>query len=599
MYAVALRVSRRPPTCPAPRSRAVVSSCRPSPRPSAPWWCGPAPFALGCLALLLATGCRSSTPADPSKPHIQVLRPGQNWHPRTLDLTEADERQIEAHARFAAGLVDELNEDSESALAHYLVAIENDPTNDDLTVDVARKLVELHRVDEARQLLERSVARKDASGLVWGWLGLVHKVQGRAEAAQAAQREAIRRLPSSILGYQNLAQIYLEGGQLAAAVGILEEAARQPDTDTRFLIVLADILGTVQQLKDPAIGNLKPRILALLDRAAAMKPEKPPEVLQLADLYQVYGEGAKALPLYQGLLESDPDLPGLRERLAEVYLRTADREKAAEQLRIVVTRQPTNPLLHYYLGVLALEGRRFDEAVSEFNQVLILRPDNEAIYYDLAIAHLSHNRPEEALAVLDRARAKFRLSFQVEFYTAAALSELKRYEDAIKHYTAAEVVAAATAPDQLTALFYFQSGVAYERLKRYDDAAVQFEKAVELKPDFADALNYLGYMWAERGTNLPRARELIQKAVELEPENGAFLDSLAWVLHQLDRSAEALPLQLKAMELTKEPDATLHEHLGDILLKLGRKEEARKAWQRAQELEPKPEVAEKIRQLGS
>ena len=553
------------------------------------------PALAGCVAVLLAlggTGCQSSAPGS-GKP--RVLRAGQSYASRELELSEADERQIEAHARFAAGIVEELSEAPEAALAHYRIAIEKDPANEALTIDVVRKLVELRRFEDARQILERSTAQPGASGLLFGWLGTVYKLQGNPNAAIRAHQEAVRRMPHNLASYQGLAQVYIEGGQLSDALGVLEEASKQPDVDTAFLVALADTLGALQATRNPAIGDLRPRILSLLERAAALKPTEPAEVLRLADLYQIFGETSKSLPLYQRLLESAPDLPGLRERLAAVYLRTDNREKAAEQLEALSRSQPTNPLPHYYLGVFALEAKRYDEAVSAFNKVLLLRPDNEPIYFDLALAHLSHRRPQEALAILDRARAKFRPSFRLEFYTAAALTDLKRYEQAIRHYTAAEVIAGATDPEELTYIFYFQSGVAYERAKRFDDAAVQFEKAVELKPDFGEALNYLGYMWAERGTNLERAYELIKKAVDLEPDNDAFLDSLAWVLHQLGRSAEALPHQLRAVELAKdEPDATLFEHLGDIYQKLGKIEEARKAWQRAQEIEPKPEVAKKL-----
>lgn len=547
---------------------------------------------------LTGSGCRTAASGRaPGEPRIQVLRPGQSLDTRPLELDPADERRIEAHARFSAGLVEELDGAPEAALAHYLVAIEADPANEELALDVARKLIELRRLEEARRILERTIAREDASGLAWGMLGTVHGLAGRPEAAVSAHREAIRRTPRNVAGYRALAQVYLEVGQLNQAVGVLEEAADQADIQPRFLLTLAEGLGALQQLKDPSIGDLKPRILRLLGRAADLRPTEPSEVLRLADLFQLFGEGTKALPLYQGLLEAHPDLPGLRERLADVYLRTDNKAKAVEQLRILSERQPTNPLPQYYLGVLALEAKQYDDAVSAFNRVLILRPDNESIYYDLALANLSHNQAAEALAVLDRARAKFRASFQLEFYSAVAMTELKRYEEAIRHYTAAEVIAGATAPENLTYLFYFQSGVAYERAKQYDDAAVQFEKAVELKPDFGEALNYLGYMWAERGTNLERARELIQRAVELEPDNGAFLDSLAWVLHQLGRSAEALPLQLRSIELIEEPDATLEDHLGDIYFKLGRIEDARKAWQRSLAIEVKTEVEKKLREL--
>lgn len=554
----------------------------------------------GALILAFLAGCQSRPPAsEPSgqaKP--KVLRAGQRWNARLLGLSPEDERQAEAHARFAAGVVAEYSDDPEGALVHFKAAIAQDPDNEELTLDVARKLIELRRLPEARQLLEQSARRPHASGLVCGLLGTVCALQNDSPAAIAANRQAIERTPQEIAAYHNLAQIYLEAGQVRDALDVLDVAANQPDTDSTFLIVLADSLGQIHQLKQADVGDLRPRILALLDRAASREPQRPVEVLRLADLYQLFGEGTKSLPLYQRLLETAPDLPGLRERLTDVYLRIDDREKAAEQLRILARDQPTNPLPHYYLGVIALEARRYEEAISAFNQVLILRPQNPAIYFDLAVAHLSHQRPQDALAILDRARAQFRPSFRLEFYSAAALTELKRYEEAIRHFTAAEVIAGATEPAQLTALFFFQSGIAYERAKRYDDAAVQFERALELKPDFAEALNYLGYMWAEQGTNLERAHGMILKAVELEPNNPAFLDSLAWVLHQLGRSQEALPHQIRAVELSTEPDAVLYEHLGDIYDRLGRRDEAREAWRRSLKIEAKPELEQKLKNAG-
>ncbi len=559
------------------------------------------PAVLLFLALLLAAGgltpgCRSSQTAS-SEP--QIVRPGKSWRTPSRRLTAQDERTIEAHARFSAGIIAELENDIEGALAHYRAAIQNDPENEELTLDIARKFIEMRRLEDARQLLESSARRRDASGLVWGLLGSVYTLQGNPDAAIRANQQAIRRMPAEISAYQNLAQIYVEAGQATNALAVLEQAAAQPDADSAFLILLANTLGVLQQLDDPAVGNLRPRILELLDRAAALEPEDPVEILRLADLYQLLDQTEKSLPLYQHLIETDPDLPGLRERLTDVYLRLDDREKAVEQLRILANSQPANPLPHFYLGMLALDARRFDEAIAAFSRVLVLRPDNPAIYYELAIAHLSHDQPEQALDILARARARFRPSFQLEYLSALANLELQRYSEAIRNFTAAEVIGGATAPERLTALFYFQSGVAYERANDYDDAAVQFQRAIELQPDFAEALNYLGYMWAEQGMNLDHAHDLIRRAVEIEPDNDAFLDSLAWVLHQMGRSDEALPHQLRAIELSEEPDPTLYEHLGDIYLRLGRPHEAREAWLKAQSVEPKPELERKLRELDA
>jgi tetratricopeptide (TPR) repeat protein len=549
------------------------------------------------VILSMAPACRTARSTHAGE--VRVLRAGQHWESKGLELTAAEERMIDAHAHFAAGVVRELEDATEAALVHYQAALEKDPENEELTLDVIRKLVELRRLEDARRLLERATRSPDTSGMLWGLLGTIYSLQGNPDDATAAHQEAIRRMPGNIQSYQNLAQIYLEAGQATNALAVLEKAAHVPEADTTFLIVLANTLGVLQQTRDPAVGNLRPRIIALLDRAAAQEPEEPEEILRLADLYQLFGEGTKSIPLYERLLASDPDLPGLRERLAQIYLQQDNRDKAVEQLRALAVNQPGNPLPHYFLGVLALEAKQFQDASDAFNRVLVLRPDNQAIYFELAVAHLSNQKPEEALSILKRARDRFRPSFQLEFYSALASMDLERYEDAIRHFTAAEVIAGATAPDYLTPVFYFQSGVAHERAKRLDDAAVQFLKAIELKPDFADALNYLGYMWAEVGTNLERAHELIQKAVEIEPDNAAFLDSLAWVLHQMGRSEEALPHQVRAVELTKEPDATLLEHLGDIYQRIGKIDEARKAWQRALEVVPKPEVEKKLRETAA
>jgi tetratricopeptide (TPR) repeat protein len=101
-------------------------------------------------------------------------------------------------------------------------------------------------------------------------------------------------------------------------------------------------------------------------------------------------------------------------------------------------------------------------------------------------------------------------------------------------------------------------------------------------------------MWADRGENLAEARQFIERALEIEPDNPAYLDSLAWVLFKQGAHAQALEHQLRALKLTPEPDATLLDHLGDIYAALGRLAEARAAWQKSLEVEANPEVEKKL-----
>src|SRR5262249_30577624 len=148
----------------------------------------------------------------------------------------------------------------------------------------------------------------------------------------------------------------------------------------------------------------------------------------------------------------------------------------------------------------------------------------EQVYYDLAGLKLSLKKPEEALALMEKARARFKLSFPMEFFTGLAYSapSIKNYPEALKYLTSAEAIAKATEPARLNYLFYFQLGATHERNGDLGQAEKCFREALKLNPDDSETLNYLGYMWADRGVNLGEARTLIEKAVQLEPDNGAF-----------------------------------------------------------------------------
>jgi tetratricopeptide (TPR) repeat protein len=289
----------------------------------------------------------------------------------------------------------------------------------------------------------------------------------------------------------------------------------------------------------------------------------------------------------------------VRANLASIYLRGRDHKGAEEQLEAILRDDPTNPQVHYYLGRLALDDKKPAEAADHLSKTILLSPDLESGYYFLALAQIDLNRTNEALATLSKARERFQQSFTLEFYTGLAYSREKAYAEAFKHFLAAEVIAKATDPGQLNEGFYFELGATSERKGDYAQAEQYFEKSLQFAPDFAEALNYLGYMWAEHGVKLEKARELIEKAVKAEPKNAAYLDSMAWVLFKLNQPQEALPYALKAAELSEEPDATLYDHLGDIYAALKQPEKAREAWRKSLGLETSEEVRKKLEASGS
>jgi tetratricopeptide (TPR) repeat protein len=508
------------------------------------------------------------------------------------------EKLAEAHAHYAAGVIHEMEGDTEAALQEYYQAALNDPADTALVLEVARRFGQNKQPEKAVEVLSRAAAQPDASGAVFSRLGFLYAQLGKFDQAIAANRAAICKSPDSLVGYQNLFLNYLQTKQPPAALKVLDEAAQRPDASLEFLLGLAELY-TSFSLKNPAQkAGVKVKALAVLNRAEKLKPSGTAQRVQLAESFNSLGEMAKAAQLYLDLLKKLPDRTSLRDqihaRLTEIYLRGQDHKRAVGQLEAILRDDPTNPQAHYFLGTIAYADKKPAEAVEHLSKTILLSKDFEQAYYDLALAQISLNKTSDALATLGRARERFTQNFVLELLSAMAFSAQKAYPEALQHYTAAEVIAKATDSKRLNEEFYFQVGATCERKGDYAEAERNFEKSLQLAPNFAEALNYLGYMWAERGTNLDKARGLIEKALKVEPKNAAYLDSLGWVLFKLSQPKEALPYVLKAAELSEKPDATVCDHLGDIYAALHEMEKARESWHKSLSLEANEEVRKKL-----
>ncbi len=201
----------------------------------------------------------------------------------------------------------------------------------------------------------------------------------------------------------------------------------------------------------------------------------------------------------------------------------------------------------------------------------------------LASLLFDQNRDEEAIAILESVAES-----DPSYFTREALGRARffreNWEGALPFYTqlvdslSEEELTANPTPLRLR-------GIIYERLDRWSEAEADFERVLRYQPDDVDTLNYLGYTWVDRGEKLDRAFTLIERAVELEPDSGAIVDSLGWAHYKLGRYGEAKTHLERAVVLSPW-SATIIDHLGDVYWRLGRKREATYQWQRALEYDP-------------
>ena len=210
----------------------------------------------------------------------------------------------------------------------------------------------------------------------------------------------------------------------------------------------------------------------------------------------------------------------------------------------------------------------------------------------LATLYLRRDDDDEALSILEKSYARNPINATRETLGRVRIFR-ENYEEALPVY---DSLLASLSDEDLKAdvepLYY--RAICYERLDQWDKSVVDFRRVLEIDPDNADALNYLGYTWVDRGENLKEAFDMIRKAVELEPDSGAITDSLGWAHYKLGEYDDAKTHLEKAVVLTPS-SATIVDHLGDVYWKLGRYREAGYQWERALDFDPTEEEESNIR----
>ena len=172
------------------------------------------------------------------------------------------------------------------------------------------------------------------------------------------------------------------------------------------------------------------------------------------------------------------------------------------------------------------------------------------------------------------------------------LRGMERYIDAIAPYDTA-ISLIEPAAEQHWVIF-FARGIVHERTDQWEKAEADFRRALELRPEQPQVLNYLGYSFLEKRENLDEAIDMIERAVALRPDSGYIVDSLGWGFYLLGRYDEAL-VQLERAAALMPVDPIVNDHLGDAYWVVGRKTEAAFQWNRALSFDPEEELATRIR----
>ncbi len=349
--------------------------------------------------------------------------------------------------------------------------------------------------------------------------------------------------------------------------------------------------GTVQNPQDPALVLELGRALMrarkydeateLFSRVLENNPKQMQATLELSRLEAVQGERESAIGRLQRLL-ADLGNPKSQEEwefrehvqttLAQVHQESRQHQEAIRVFRGLLAGRPGDPR-HKAMLIYALkDGGKLDEALSLAGELLQDHPRDPDAVATRAQMLSASDRLSEGLEVVQRGLSRER---DPETYYRI-ISQL--YMDHQNYGKAEEAIKEGLGLKPDSEPLKFRLASVYERQEKLPDAEAEFMRILESNPDHAGVLNYLGYMWADRGIRLHEALDYIRKATEMDPYNGAYLDSLGWVYFKLDRLDEAEVNLKRAARLIEDP--TIFDHLGDLYIELGQLETALQYYER-------------------
>ena len=264
------------------------------------------------------------------------------------------------------------------------------------------------------------------------------------------------------------------------------------------------------------------------------------------------------------------------ERLGAVYHEQNKVDESIAAYQKMIDLGGENALRGYQSQVdVYRDAKMFDKAIEVSRKAVEANPKDRDLKLMLAGELVDQGKENEGISM---ARAMLKNTAddrEVWIALGQIYTRIHQWKDAEDALNKATTLT--TKKEDTVYLLFLKGGLA-ERQKHYDQAEQYFHQALDLDPNNAAVLNYLGYMLADKGNRLPEALKMIRKAVELEPMNGAYLDSLGWAYFKLGQYELAEENLRQAVE-RDQTDPTVHDHLGDLYDKTGRIRLAAAQWE--------------------
>jgi len=421
------------------------------------------------------------------------------------------------------------------AMEYLDAAVEIDPND----TDVREYKAELHYrlqefADTEKEYAKLSEIEPDNADYSLA-LGDLAKIQQKFEKAINHYENAYKK-EENILGLELAADLAHRLGKIEKANGYYDTLLELDSLNVNYLSALSDIKVQLKQA-DEAV--------ALVKKVIDIEGASIERQIQLGVLYGELGKDEEAIESFEGLLEDDSTKGTAMHFLSTIYRENEDYEKAKKYANDLMEEQPESP-----------QG-----------------------FVNRALVALEQDDPDAAIQVLNPAAADFPKEYLVQYLLGLSYHQIKNYKIAVIFLDNARQLA----PHSRNVLHLL--GIANDNLGNYEISDGVYKQLVETDSTDAQAFNNFAYSLVERGEKLEQSKKYAEKAIKLEPDQAAYLDTYGWILYKLGKSKDALKYIQKSLGIDGNNPEIL-EHLGDVYRDLKKYDKAKESYQKALELDP-------------
>jgi len=506
--------------------------------------------------------------------------------------------------------------DYPTALTLMRDALDLDPDSAFLNSSMAAVKLKIGQIQEAMDYCNKAIALDPTYRPPYLLAGSIMAATGKDSEATGYLRKAIELDPNKEDAYLQMTVSLTHLFEYEEAVSTLKALIKINGESFLGYYYLGKTYGQMKLYRD-AVGYFV--------KTLELRPDFDQAAIDMAAAYEAMGDYAKAIDVYKELVRSEDSRMAVLQRLIQLLIQQRRFDDALEYLRLSVESGYGGQETMRKIGLIHLELEQFDEAIKIFNAMLEKDPSahqvrlylgmafeekgdldsaatefrkiplDSATYVD-AIGHIAfilkgQGKPDLAVETLKSAIIEHPGHLELYLNLSSLYEALERPQDGLALLLEAEKEFGGDPR------LHFRIGVLYDKNGKRAESIERMKKVISLNPNDAQALNFIGYTYAEMGINLDEALVYLKKAVEIRPNDGFILDSLGWLYFKLKKYDDAIRYLEEAVDLVPE-DSAIAEHLGDAYLARHDNKKALLNYRKALKIDPdRSELADKIRRL--